>query len=139
MPWHGLRRLLALGRLDPLDLLRDAGVDILLETREGTKAEEDLEVHEERREDDGCEERTGAHEHRTVLDATLSPIKSGSRMGERKYENGEDRTRDGRTTEEVVEERGGTALGDEVPGELREPGDDVGDGRDLDAAGLVCV
>ena len=114
-------------------------MDVLLEAREGTKAEEDLEVHKEWREDDGCEERMGAREHRTVVDATLSPSRAEAGRRERKYKNGEDRTRDGRTTEEVVEERGGAALGDEVPGELREPGDDVGDGRDLDAAGLVCV
>ena len=67
------------------------------------------------------------------------PSRTEAGWRERKYESEEDRTRDGRTTEEVVEERGGAALGDEVPGELREPGDDVGDGRDLDAAGLVCV
>ena len=42
-----------------------------------------------------------------------------------------------RTAEEVVEERRGAALGEEVARELRDPGDNVDDRRGLEAAGRV--
>ena len=67
------------------------------------------------------------------------PSRAEAGWRERKYENGEDRTRDGRTTEEVVEERGGAALGEEVARELGDPGDEVDEDGGLDAAGLVRV
>ena len=63
-----------------------------------------------------------------------------TRGGKRGKREGEEEGAEGtRTTEEVVEERGGAALGEEVARELRDPGDDVDRGRGLDPAVLVRV
>ncbi len=118
---HGSLRFLLPPRLDLLNLLCDTGMDTPLERGVVTELEEDLEVDEEWRENEGC--RRCMH--------TISPVHETSARGAW--------IGDLRTAKEVVEEGRGAALGEEVARELEHPGGDVDEEGGVERARLVGV